>query len=643
MKSVVAALRPCRAVLLLGVVYLLVGLLLRVILWVRFGAEAAVPADQLPGVFAAGAVNDAVEALYLLFPFALAGWIAGKLGAGTRLRVAFQSAGFYLFLFGALFVAAAEYFFFEEFNARFSLVAVDYLVHPKEVIGNIESSYPVGVVSLIIALASAVLLALLWRPSGLGRAMAYTRRERLPGLLAHTLLLALMVTVHGTHALAASENRVANELAANGISSFFEAVRTNHIDYHLNYHSGDPAAMLDLLASNLSQRHGRFTRLAQGQVTRRYPARAHGLGGLNVVIVSEESFGAEYVGAYGDNRGLTPEFDALSGHGILFANAYATGTRTVRGLEAISASIPPIPSESILKREGSQAITTWGEVMQQQGYHSSFLYGGYGYFDNMNDYFGGNGFATSDRADMPEPRFANIWGVSDEDLFAHALEYFDRRHATGQPFFSIVMTTSNHPPYTFPAGAPVPPEGGGRQAGIRYADYALGQFMRAARSHPWFDNTLFVIVADHGARVYGAAEIPLYSYEIPMLFYAPAHLKPRRVETLSSQIDIAPTVLGLLGFAYEAPFFGEDVLNWADGPRTLLFNHNHKVAIYREGELAILGLQGEVQSVRHRQDMRRPKKERDIYTPIAPDQNLIDLATAYYQTAYDLFQSRRYQ
>jgi phosphoglycerol transferase MdoB-like AlkP superfamily enzyme len=455
--------------------------------------------------------------------------------------------------------------------------------------------------------------------------------------------LVLVTTVHSTHALVISENRVANELAANGISSFFEAARTNHIDYHMHYHSGDPQELLDLLVANLSQQHGRFTRLPQGQITRRYPARDHGLGGINVVVVSEESFGAEYVGAYGDTRGLTPEFDALAKESVLFANAYATGTRTVRGLEAISASIPPIPSESILKREGSQDITTWGEVMQQQGYHSSFLYGGYGYFDNMNEYFAGNGFATSDRADMPEPRFANIWGVSDEDLFMHALQYFDQRHATGQPFFSIVMTTSNHPPYTFPVGAPVPAEGGGRQAGIRYADYALGQFMRAARSHPWFDNTLFVVVADHGARVYGAAEIPLYSYEIPMLFYSPAHLKPRRVETLTSQIDIAPTVLGLLGFAYEAPFFGEDVLSWNGGTRTLLFNHNHKVAIYREGVLAILGLQGEAQSVQHSQDMSLPKKERDIYTTMAPDQSMINLATAYYQTAYDLFQSRRYQ
>lgn len=643
MKPFAPAVHPYRLLSLLTGIYLLVGAVVRVVLWARFGADTAVTVGQLPMIFALGAVNDAVEAVYLLFPFALLGLMVGKWGGSVRVRGTFLALGSYLFLFATLFIAASEYFFFEEFDARFNLVAVDYLIHPKEVIGNIEDSYPIGTLSLVFALASLVLLALIWRPLGVSQAPALSRRQRLPGVIAHALLVVLLVNVHSTHALGNSQNRVANELAANGASAFFEAARTNHIDYRLNYRNGDPKAMLELLTANLSQRYGHFTRLEQGQITRSYARRPQGLGQLNVVVVSEESFGAEYVGAYGDDRQLTPEFDALAPQGILFANAYATGTRTVRGLEAISASIPPIPSESILKREGSEAITTWGEVMQQQGYHSSFLYGGYGYFDNMNAYFAGNGFAVSDRNDIPNPRFANIWGVSDEDLFAHALDYFDARHETGQPFFSIVMTTSNHPPYTFPAGSPVPVEGGGRKAGIRYADYALGKFIKAARSKPWFDNTLFVIVADHGARVYGAAEIPLYSYEIPMLFLSPRHLKPRRVDTLTSQIDIAPTVLGLLGAAYEAPFFGEDVLDWKGGARTLLFNHNHKVAIYREGELAILGLQAEAQSVKHDQDMSLPKKERDIYTPIAPDLSLIDLATAYYQTASDLYQSRRYQ
>ena len=109
------------------------------------------------------------------------------------------------------------------------------------------------------------------------------------------------------------------------------------------------------------------------------------------------------------------------------------------------------------------------------------------------------------------------------------------------------MTTSNHKPYTFPAGIPgVPEKGGGREAGVRYADYAIGRFFEMAKSKPWFDDTLFVIVADHGARVYGREDIPISTYEIPLLIYSPRHIKPSQVATLTSQIDVAPKALRLI-------------------------------------------------------------------------------------------------
>ena len=161
---------------------------------------------------------------------------------------------------------------------------------------------------------------------------------------------------------------------------------------------------------------------------------------MNVVLVSSESFGAEFSRLYGSDRDLTPNFDEFAQQGIWFSNAYASGTRTVRGLEAFSASIPPIPTVSILRRPGFGHVATWGAVMRSLGYRTSFLYGGYGYFDNMNAYFGENGFDVVDRRSIRSVRFENIWGVSDEDLFDHSLAYFDRLHAAGGPFFSIIMT-----------------------------------------------------------------------------------------------------------------------------------------------------------------------------------------------------------
>jgi phosphoglycerol transferase MdoB-like AlkP superfamily enzyme len=255
----------------------------------------------------------------------------------------------------------------------------------------------------------------------------------------------------------------------------------------------------------------------------------------------------------------------------------------------------------------------------------------------MNYFFENNGFSVLDRNDMERVRFENIWGVSDEDLFDRALAYYDERHSTGKPFFSLVMTTSNHKPFTFRDGVPgVPASGGGRAAGVRYADFALGYFLEEARKHDWFSNTLFVVVADHGARVYGKAEIPLRQYEIPMMFYAPAHLAPGMIETLTTQIDIAPTVLGLLGLEYEAPFFGTNVLACAPCEQVALFSHNHDVAAFRDGKLAVLGLG-------KRQQVLAYDRTLDSYRPVAPDPQLLDLTIAIYQTAYEQFQAHTYE
>ena len=425
--------------------------------------------------------------------------------------------------------------------------------------------------------------------------------------------------------------------AANGSSSFFRALRTNEIDYHTYYASRPTQTNIDNLAAHLGKEGGQFTRLAEGRLDRAFAANPAGLGRLNVVVVSSESFGAEFSKLYGSTRDWTPEFDRIAQQGVWFRHMYASGTRTVRGLEAITASLPPIPSVSILRRPGNEGIATWGSVMRAQGYSTSFIYGGYGYFDNMNYFFGHNGFEVRDREQIPKPvRFENIWGVADEDLFDSAMSYFDGLAKAGQPFFSIIMTTSNHKPFTFREGVPgVKAKGGGRESGVRYADYAQGYFLREAQKHAWFDNTLFIVVADHGARVYGREDIPLKSYEIPMVFYAPKHLQPARVDTLTTQIDIAPTALGLLGFAYHAPFFGDDVLNGSNEHPVALFSHNHDVALYQNGELSILGLNKSVQDVFY-------DEATDTYRPAPPNPRLNDLAVAYYQTAFELFRERRY-
>ena len=470
--------------LALGALYLCLGAVTRVVLWLKFGAAADVPVADLPLLMLAGLLNDAVESLYLVTPLVLYLLLVPDRWYRTRASRALLAGGFVLTLSALIYTAAAEFYFFEEFDARFNLVAFDYLRYPAEVFIDIWQAYPV-LKALFVAVALAGTLTWMLRHRLLaGADAATTLRLRLGPFAVHLALVIAAIAWYPTDALSRSSNRVENELAQNGYSSFFRAAATNRIDYRDYYASRDPASNLKLLASALGAGGGEFTRLAEGRLDRRFPARADGLGRLNVVVVSSESFGARFSRLYGSERDLTPNFDAYAKRGIWFSRTYASGTRTVRGLEALTASFPPIPTVSIVRRPGNEGIATWGRVMRDLGYDTSFLYGGYGYFDNMNAFYAGNGFEVLDRTAIGKVRFENIWGVADEDLFDLELKHCSELYARGKPFFSIVMTTSNHKPFTFRPGLEglgIPEEGGGRKAGVKYADYALGYFLREAR------------------------------------------------------------------------------------------------------------------------------------------------------------------
>lgn len=563
-----------------GLVYLFVNVVLRLVLWGTFGAAGGVHLAQLPGILLAGALSDLFAVVFVMLPltalvvlvprrFAAARW----LWSGVLLGVAS------LVVFGA----AAEWFFFEEFDARFNLVAVDYLRYPHEVLVNIEESYPVTA-AVGVAVALGALLA--WGATRLVHPPEWGRRKLLVGHLGLALLLGLL----GARSPAYNTtNRVRSELAKNGAASFAAALVTNDLEWS-SYYVVDPLGeAATRWADELGRSGVRAEVLADGRVRSVVAPRPGGAGPRNIVVVVEESLGANHVSALRAEELLTPNLDAIASEGLLFTEAFATGTRTVRGLEALTLSFPPLPGESVVRRPGSVGMANWGEQLRQQGYNTSFLYGGYAYFDDMAEFFGGNGFTVSDRTEIDDPRFANIWGVSDEDLFAHAVRWFDARASEGKPFFSIVLTTSNHKPFTFRPGVPgVPEEGGGRLAGVRYADFALGTFFDEARRHAWFDDTLFVVLGDHGARVYGATQIPVESYRIPVVFYAPAFLPPARSAIRLSQIDVMPTVLGLLGLGWEGPFFGRDAFADQRNPRPIPLNHNYAVGVLEGDSLALL-------------------------------------------------------
>jgi phosphoglycerol transferase MdoB-like AlkP superfamily enzyme len=592
----------------------------------------AAPWPLVP-ILAIGALYDLAAAVWFAAPFALLVALAPARGSGRVLGI----VAFVLVLGLAAilaFTSAAELVFWNEFAVRFNFIAVDYLVYTQEVLGNIRESYRMGPLLGALALVTLLIAAAVARP--------ILRAARAPGLRwrRRSALLAAYLALPGVAFVAVdarlkefTEQAQAVQLAGNGPWEFFHAFRTNEIDYARFYQTVPLAeAYAELREEFLhAGREPAWTGNPAMPIEREIrPERP--MKRLNVVMVSVESLSADFLGAFGNTKGLTPRLDALAQSGLLFTRVYATGTRTVRGLEALSLSIPPTPGHSVVKRPDNANLFTIGEVFREHGYESLYVYGGYGYFDNMNAFFGDNGYTVVDRTALPSAdiHHENIWGVADEDLFTLALRELDRRHAAGTPFFAHVMTTSNHRPYTYPAGRIDIPSGTGRDGAVKYTDFAIGDFIARARDHAWFDDTLFVIVADHGASSRGRTELPIDRFHIPLIVYAPRHVAPGRVETVASQIDVPPTILALLDAPYRSRFFGQDIL--AEGrvhQRALVANYQ-TVGYLEDGVLVSLRPQ------------RRARVE-DVATgkELAPDdpraEHYRHEAVGYYLAASDAF------
>jgi phosphoglycerol transferase MdoB-like AlkP superfamily enzyme len=279
----------------------------------------------------------------------------------------------------------------------------------------------------------------------------------------------------------------------------------------------------------------------------------------NLVIIIEESLGAQFVGCLG-GRALTPRLDALAGEGWLLARTYATGTRSVRGLEAVMTGFPPTPAEAVVKLPRSQRdFFTIAGLLKQFGYASRFIYGGEAHFDNMKSFCLGNGF--DDVVDLPKfavkPGFVGSWGASDEDMFN---ELHHRLMEDGDtPTLSVAFSVSNHTPWEYPAGRiPINGDPATVDNTVRYADWALGEFFDRAKTSPYWENTVFLVVADHDARVHGASLVPVRHFHIPALIVG-SGVAPRRDERLVSQMDLPPTLLSLMGIDCVHPMPGADL------------------------------------------------------------------------------------
>lgn len=598
-------------------------------------ADANISISNLVGLYAVGLIYDLSFLLYATLPMALYLLLCPrKLWQQSwhkKLMACVMGLSFYVMLF----TAVAEWLFWDEFGVRFNFIAVDYLVYSEEVINNILESYPIyPLLALLAILAIGLTLTFRKTLAAALDAPSMAPKQAFYSLVAMLLLVGLCSGFVGQNApRGLGGNAYQRELASNGPFQFFAAFRNNELDYQQFYSTLPESDVAGLLRSEVSEPNARFIGSDALDIRREIdnpgqPKR------LNVVLVTIESLSAKYLGSFGDSRGLTPNLDALRKQSLAFSNFFATGTRTDRGLEAITLSIPPTPGRSIVKRIGREAgYASLGQQFAAQGYDSVFLYGGRGYFDNMNAFFGGNGYRIVDQSSVAEAdiAFKNAWGMSDEDLYMQTLKIADADHKAGKPFFLQLMTTSNHRPYTYPEGRIDIPSGDGREGAVKYTDYAIGQLIAQARGKSWFKDTLFIFVADHTAGSAGKEDLPVANYHIPLFIYAPEQIEPREFTDVVSQIDLAPTLLGMLNFDYVSTFFGRNVLREdRNAGRALIGNYQH-LGLFDGNNLAILS---------PRRGMRKHQDALglSIESIVGTDDRLMRRDIAYYQGASHAFQ-----
>ena len=563
---------------------LVVGLMLVVSLLTRLGLvwyegdAANFGLLALIQILAVGLLYDLSATAWILIPFSLLALLCSSGPWGRRAHAVLASLLLAGFVFALFFNAAAEFIFWNEFASRFNFIAVDYLVYTREVIGNIEQSYPAEKILLGIATVSLLVYASLargfWRMAAAQAPGLRIRFLAWVGLSLIPVLVFFGVDERPHQGMSPS----ARELASNGTYALFRAYRNNELDYEQYYRMLPSREARDVMAAELLKSGSTAEPLRSSEsapVHRRIDADGPAVR-KNLVLVTIESLGSDYVDAFDGKRGLTPNLDALAEQSLTFHNLYATGLRTVRGLEAITLSVPPTPGRAVPMRTRNRGLQSLGGVLQENGYEPLYIYGGYSLFDNMRDFFEGNGYTVIDRVAIPNSEITHetIWGVADEDLYRLALRELDERAAKGGLFFAHIMTTSNHRPYTYPEGRVSIPSHTGRAGAVQYTDWAIGEFLREARKRPWFADTIFMFVADHTSHGRGRIDLPPENYRIPMLIYAPGFLEPQRIDAVASLIDVAPTLLSLLNISYDSHFFGQDILREAKHhPRAFMANY----------------------------------------------------------------------
>lgn len=557
----------------------------------------------------------------------------------------FWMFSFVLFIFVVCILqnAISEYLFWNEFGVRYNFIAVDYLVYTNEVIGNIMQSYPViPIFSALFLIAGLITYVIVKKSKNyLDEIPNFVDKIKISAIYFSLFALSL-VTIPIISDKENSQDIFVNEMQANGLHKFYLAFTNSELDYFKFYKTLPNNKAFAVLKNQIPT-------ISNESTLRNIKAKA-AENHKNVVLITIESYSADFLKTYGNEQNITPFLDSLATKSLLFTNLYAVGNRTVRGLESVTLCVPPTAGESVVKRKDNKNKFSTGSIFAKKGYNVKYIYGGDAYFDNMEDFFAGNGYGIVDKKTFKpeEITFSNVWGVCDEDLYKKAIKTMNEEAKENKPFFNHIMTVSNHRPFTYPNGKiDISGDAKSREGGVKYTDYAMKQFFIMAKKQPWFKNTVFVILADHCASSSGKTELPLDKYRIPAMIYAPEFVQPTHYNNMMSQIDVMPTVLGLLNFNYQSKFFGQDVLNTDYKPRALIATYQN-LGLIKDNILTIISPKQGVKQFgltviensklgadfQIMYDEKLLNKERT---------DLINETISYYQTASDMLKKKKYQ
>lgn len=582
------------------------GLLLK-----RLDGLADVGVSELAICFVLGLRYDIMPLGYLLLPMAMLLSLSPGRFFGCRWYRRTVTA-YATWVFGVvLFVEICGAAFFLHFGLRMNWMALYYLRFPREVALFLVGSYPLWMLAVGMPVAMYAAYRVLWWILWPRMAIDGPRRA---GRVVTAVLLggACVLGCRGgadhrplrRGPAYISYNNLVNQLTLNNFFTFVSAVRMKWDGdrKESSWYSFPSASDATRVAGAMLSQGGRDCRLGLSRnslwrLTETRQLRRD----YNVVVILMEGMSGRQVGALGYGSPCTPRLDELCKRGIFFERMYAVGTRTSKGVMGVLCGHPDIGGETILTRiNPADRFLTLPGVFLSRGYETMFIYGGDPKFDNMEAFFSSRGIERFIGQDELNLEGANPWGVGDEYIFDAAHRAFLKMGK--RKFFAAILTVSNHQPYVVPKGRTplepldyLPDERSRQQAAVRnayrYADWALGEFFRKARGADYFKRTIFVLVADHGVRLDKRRILDVPGFRIPCLIYAPAidrPIGPRRIATVASQTDVAPTLLSLLGGSYEHCFLGRDVLAVAPSDGFAFLHEDDRLGIVRSREALVL-------------------------------------------------------